>query len=136
MTEIIHSLIEVSFSHPFPSIVQFSSVSQSCLTLTYPRGFPDDSGGKESACNAGDPGSVPGLGRCPGEGNGNSLQYSWLGNPIDRGVWLHCVVSQRSRTRLSDSTTIVDSQCGAHLFGITLYSSVVALCGTTWHFSV
>ena len=39
-------------------------------------GFPDGSDGKASACNAGDPGSIPGLGRSPGEGNGNPLQYS------------------------------------------------------------
>ena len=50
--------------------------------------------------------------------------------------WLHRMVSQRSRTRPSDSATIVDLQCWANLFGITLYSSVVALCGTVWHFSV
>ena len=43
--------------------------------------------GKESACNAGDAGSVPGLGGSPGEGNGNPLQYSCLGNPMDRGSW-------------------------------------------------
>ena len=43
--------------------------------------------GKESACSAGDLGSIPGLGRCPGEGNGNPLQYSCLENPIDRGAW-------------------------------------------------
>ena len=43
--------------------------------------------GKESACNAGDLGSTPGLGRCPGEGNSKSLQYSCLGNPMDGGVW-------------------------------------------------
>ena len=40
-------------------------------------GFPGGSDGKESACNAGDPGSIPGLGRSPGEGYGNPLQYSW-----------------------------------------------------------
>ena len=42
--------------------------------------------GKESACNAGDPGLIPGLGTSPGEGNGNPLQYSCLGNPTDRGA--------------------------------------------------
>ena len=42
---------------------------------------------KESACNVGDPGSVPGLGRSPGEGNGNPHQYSCQENPMDRGVW-------------------------------------------------
>ena len=45
------------------------------------------SDGKESACNAGEPGSIPGLGRSPGEGNGNPLQYSCLDNPKDRGDW-------------------------------------------------
>ena len=45
------------------------------------------SDGKESACNAGDLGLIPGLGRCPGEGNGYPLQYSCLENPMDRGAW-------------------------------------------------
>ena len=43
--------------------------------------------GKESACCAGDPGSIPGSGRSPGEGNGNPLQYSCLENPLDKGAW-------------------------------------------------
>ena len=43
--------------------------------------------GKESAYNAGDTDSLPGSGRSPGEGNGNPLQYSCLGNPMDRGAW-------------------------------------------------
>ena len=42
---------------------------------------------KASVCNVGDPGSIPGLGRAPGEGNGNPLQYSCLENPTDRGAW-------------------------------------------------
>ena len=50
-------------------------------------GFPCSSVGKESACNAEDLGSIPGLGRSSGEGNGNPLQYSCLENPIDRGAW-------------------------------------------------
>ena len=49
--------------------------------------FPCSSVGKESACNAGDPGSIPGSGRSPGERNGNLLQYSCLENPMDRGAW-------------------------------------------------
>ena len=48
-------------------------------------GFPGGSDGKESACNAGDPGSIPGLGRSSGEGNGNPLQYSGVENSMDRG---------------------------------------------------
>ena len=50
-------------------------------------GFPSGSDGKESACNAGDSGSIPESGRSPGEGNGYPLQYSCLGNPTDRGAW-------------------------------------------------
>ena len=50
-------------------------------------GFPGGSEGKGSAWNAGDPGLIPGSGRSPGEGNGNPLQYSCLGNPMDRGAW-------------------------------------------------
>ena len=50
-------------------------------------GFPHSSVGKESACNAGDPGLIPGSGRSPREGNGNPLQYSCLKNPMDRRTW-------------------------------------------------
>ena len=49
--------------------------------------FPGGSDGKESACNAGDLDSIPGLGRSPGRGYGNSLQYSCLENSMDRGAW-------------------------------------------------
>ena len=51
------------------------------------KGFPGGSAGKEFTCNVGDLGSTPGLGRSPGEGNGNLLQYSCLGNPMHRGAW-------------------------------------------------
>ena len=50
-------------------------------------GFPEGSDGKESACNVGDAGSIPGLGKYPGGGNGNLLQYSCLENSMDRGAW-------------------------------------------------
>ena len=50
------------------------------------RGFPGGLDGKGSACNARDPGSIPGLGRSPGEGNGYPLQYSCLENSMDRGA--------------------------------------------------
>ena len=62
-------------------------------------GFPGSSEGKESACNAGDPGLIPGLGRFPGEGNSNPLQYSCLENPMDGGVWqttVHGVAKSRT----------------------------------------
>ena len=57
------------------------------LLLLFFKGFPHSSVSKEPSCNAGDPGSIPGLGRSPGEGNGNPLQYSCLRNPMDRGAW-------------------------------------------------
>ena len=50
-------------------------------------GFPAGSDDKESACNAGDLGSIPGSGRSPGEGNGCPLQYSCIENSMDRGTW-------------------------------------------------
>ena len=53
----------------------------------FPLPFPGGSDGKESACNAGDLGPIPGLERSPGEENGNPLQYSCLENPMDRGAW-------------------------------------------------
>ena len=68
-------------------------------------GFLGGSDGKESACSAGDPGSSPGLGRYPGEGNGNRLQYPSLENPMDGGAWqatVHGVAN--SWTQLSDFT--------------------------------
>ena len=49
--------------------------------------FPGGSDGKESACNAGDQGLIPGSGISPGEGNGNPFQYSYLENTMDRGAW-------------------------------------------------
>ena len=66
-------------------------------------GFPCGSDSKESSCNAGDPDLIPGLGKSPGEGNGNLLQYSWLENPMDGGAW-HATVHglAKSWTRLSN----------------------------------
>ena len=64
--------------------------------------LPCSSDGEESACNAGDLGSIPGLGRSPGDGNGNSLQYSCLENPMDRGAWQATICGvEKSQTRLS-----------------------------------
>ena len=69
------------------------------------KGLPCSSKGKESACNAGDQGSIPWSGRSSGEGNGNPLQCSYLENPMNRGVWqatVHRVA--KSWTRLSNCT--------------------------------
>ena len=56
--------------------------------------FPCGSGSKESACNAGDPASIPGLGRSPGEGNSYPLQYFCLENPMDSGAWATLVLQK------------------------------------------
>ena len=66
----------------------FYSVPLTYLPILIPvLGFLGSSVGKESACNTEDPGSIPGLGRSPGGGHGNPLQYSCLENPMDRGAW-------------------------------------------------
>ena len=68
-------------------------------------GFPGGSDGKESACNAGNPGSVPGLGRSPGEENGYPFHYSCLVNSVDREAWQATVHGvSKSQTRLRTNT--------------------------------
>ena len=81
----------------FSEIVGWGNTWYCCVT-SCPTGFPDSSVGKESACNAGDLGLIPGLGRSPGEGKGYPRQYSGLENSMDFAV--HGVT--KSWTRLSD----------------------------------
>ena len=72
-------------------------------TTSVLKGFPGGSDNKESTSDAGDPSSIPALGRSPGERNGNPLQYSYLENPIDGRSWqatVHGVA--KGHTRLSD----------------------------------
>ena len=72
-------------------------------------GFPGGSDGKASACNAEDPGSIPGSGRSPAEGNGNPLQYSCLEKSMDGGAWWATVHGiTKSQTRLSNFTYLKD----------------------------
>ena len=63
------------------SIIQFSKITQ------FIKSFPDGSDSKESSCNVGDLGSIPGWGKSPGGGNGNPLQCSCLENSMDKGAW-------------------------------------------------
>ena len=94
-------------------------------------GFPGGSDGKESACNAGDLSSVPGLGRSHGEGNGSPLQYSCLENPTDRGTWKAAVHGvAKSWTQLSDWTTTGKSK-PKYLFGWNFY--IFGLTITLFH---
>ena len=82
-----------------------SKINQNKLRASLNLGFPGGSDSKASVYNAGDPGSIPGLGRSTEEGNGSPLQYSCLENPMDSGAWqatFHRVA--KSRTQLSDFT--------------------------------
>ena len=74
-------------------------------------GFPSDSDGKEFACIVGDLGSIPGLRRSPGEGNGNPLQYACLENSMDRGAWQAKVRGvAKNQTQLSNCQSVTHSQ--------------------------
>ena len=92
------------------------------MSLAFYR-FPGGSDSKASARDAGDLGSIPGLGRSPEKGNGNPLQYSYLENSMDGGVWwatVHGVT--KSRTRLSDFTHSLRYTEKMFLFFFTKYS--------------
>ena len=96
---VIHVCVSILFRVLFPfNLIHNIEQSYLCYTVgpcwlfilnivMCTHGFPGGSEDKASACNAGNPGSIPGLGRSPGEGNGNPLQYSCLENPMDRGAW-------------------------------------------------
>ena len=70
-----------------PFLGQEDLLEEGRLSIPVFLDFPGGSAAKESACNVGDLGSIPGLGRSPGGGNGNPLLYSCLENPMDRGAW-------------------------------------------------
>ena len=74
--------------------------------LSQPRGFPDSSVDKESTCNAGDPGLIPGLGRYPGEGKGFLLQYFGMEDSVDYNPWGCKEVDTTERLLLSLSGPI------------------------------
>ena len=90
------------------------------------QGFPGGSDGKESTCNVGDPGSIPGFGRSPGDGNGSPLQYSELENSMDRDAcWATVRGTAKNRTRLRDQ----HSPCTQDFLhtGLSLPSGTAAL---------
>ena len=77
---------EVMFVPPNELVSLRATLSTYSIFMKPVRGFPGSSDGKQSACYVGDPGSIPGSGRSPGEGNDNSLQYPCLENSMDRGA--------------------------------------------------
>ena len=112
-------------------------------------GFPGGSDGKESACNVGDLGSIPGSGRSPGEGNGYALQYSCLENPMDREAWwatVHGVA--KNQTQLSNWHPYTHTHTHTHimtndlehfamyLFAIHISSLVKYLFSSFAHFII
>ena len=99
-----------SLSRDAHSLTLCLSLKDNRRKLPSIKGFPRSSVSKESACNAGDPGLIPGSGRSPGGGNGTPLHYSCLENPTDGGAWwatVHGVA--KSWTELSDFTILTTS---------------------------
>ena len=95
----LHEIFNSSLLHRLP----VRGVCPTKCWCSVLRGFPGVSDSKEYACNEGDLGLIPGLGRSPGEENGNPLQYSRLGNLMDRGAWQATVNGvTKSWTQLSD----------------------------------
>ena len=84
--------------------------------------FPSSSDGKASVYNAGDLGSIPGLGRFPGEGNGNPLQYSCLENPMDRGACCRLLSMGSQRIGHDGATPLSLFQHNSRLINIDLHS--------------
>ena len=107
-TRFIHDIIHISM--PFSQI----SPPSPSPTVQRPWGFPGGSDSKVSVCNAGDLGSL-GSGRSPGEGYGNSFQYSCLENSMDRGAWwatVHGVSSTFSKSFNLVASVIIHSDFG------------------------
>ena len=99
---------------------------------TYFRGLPWCSDGKQSTCNVGNLGSIPGSRRSPVEGNGNPLLYSCLENPIDRGAWQATAHgSQKSQTQVSDWTTANSSRSPKFLLLRGCRPATLASCGSS-----
>ena len=105
----VHQLICLSKAwHQMQLVACYSMIGfwWVCKQLIYYGDFPGGSDGKESACNEGDLGLIPGLGKSPGEGIGFPVQYSCLENAMDRGAWWATVLgASKSRTWLRDLST-------------------------------
>ena len=107
--------IENSRLHPSPihSSIWFLHSGALFPSPNHPQGLPRGINGKESACNVGGVGLISGSGRSPAEGHGNTLQYSCLQNPMDRGAWWATVrgvtLSRTRQKQLNIYTRITES---------------------------
>ena len=119
--------------HVFWNIVLFTNIvkhkSNSTFLLNTVNimsiiGLPRWLSGEESACQAGDAGSIPGSEKCPGEGNGNPLQYSCLGNPMDRGDWLATIYGV---IKVSDTIQWLNNKAMLIKKKSTLYSCHISI---------
>ena len=130
------SFISVTLSY----VIFFTVLHVTWYSLIYIY-YPYSSNSKESACNAGHQGSIPGLGRSSGEGNDKPLQYSFLKNPMDRGAcWATVCGVVKSRTWLSDSHTTHTPHTsfrkgGSKFFLLIATSQVLDRVFTQWTFS-
>ena len=117
-------LCNSSFQSPFTRIIIIASLNVMFITCLY-WGLPWWLRGQESACNAGDANSDPGLRRFPGEGNGNPVQYSCLGNPMDRGTWQDTRESDNLVTKQQQKERSPHNLCSSFQF-----RSVAQMCRT------
>ena len=105
---IVSGLIELTCFSGF--VVKLIVFPFKCNTVLLSLGFPGDSVVKNLSTNSGDAVSIPGLGKSLGEGNGNPLQYSCLGNPMDRGAWratVHGFVKELDTTEQLNNNSII-----------------------------
>ena len=134
-TSILFSIVAAS--------IYILNVCQQCkrvslFSASFPTlGFPSGSNGKESACNAGYPGLIPGSGRSPGEGNGNPLQYSCLENLMDRGAWQATVHGDAKKESNMTEQLTLSNTCYLLSFWWWPFwlHEVVSCCGLDLHFT-
>ena len=122
-----------------PALLQRSPYTFGAILRTscLPQGLPGGSDGKASVCDAGDPGSSPGLGRSPGEGNGSPLQYSCLENPMDGGAQqatVHGVAESDRTEQLHFHFGYLTSQLLIEA-GIMKETSLISVCQQLYQFS-
>ena len=99
----LHFFLSLSLSHTHTTTRKLTKILIEVVSDGW--GFPGGSDGKEPTCNVGEPCSIPGLGRSPGEGNGYPFQYSCLENPMDRGAWRATVYRSSKELDMTEGLT-------------------------------